>query len=933
MKQTPSTVFIIIVLFALNIAFAIQVTQEMALDVASIFLDTHPGFRLSPDQLCKSEPFAISNISVITSDVQPLAYIAHIEPQGYIAVSADTDIEPIIAYSTEGDFVIDESHNNLPYLILKTDLALRKEAKPFTNSAVLRANNLSWNSYLNHEKLFISSISTTSIWGPWIDTNWGQSAPYNEHCPIDPEAGERSVTGCVATATSQIIDYWEYPSSATFNSSDSYWSESTSPRIWIDASTASFYGLDYRGAGRYPTSASIADLMWACGVSLQMQYSNEGSSSDTRFVPDALMNKFDYASASGMIILSTGFWDTLQANILIAQPVELGIGGMGVGGHAIVCDGYDTSDLYHLNMGWSGYSNGWYSLPEGMPADFTIVGHQAKDIIPPVITRRPPQNLNAKSITGGYIELSWNRPFNITEPVIGYKIYRKGFYDTEYTHIITISDTIYLDTSISELTGYTYAVSADYSAGESDPLQISVYSGIIGGWSRTYGGAGDQVPYFVAPAPGYGCIAVGYTLLSSTLDKDGYVLRTVAGSSPLWTTSIDRAGTDDCLYSVCELPDSEFSAAGYSVNDSRNNIWLVKLNDTGDTIWTRLIETSYNEVALSHIFTSEDCFVLAGYRSEGSIEYGIAAKTDANGDTIWLRNYYSNTRFNSVKEVSSGGFILAGEISPGPLGQSDVHIVRIDINGDTLWSRNFGGTLDDVANCITEMRDGSFVITGKTRSYGMPIFNSMLVMKISSSGDEIWTRSFVDMGDFEGHSVIETHRGTIFAAGGAKFGGNLDIYTIELNCDGDSLATHTYGTAGSDIAYSAVQLPDTGLVIAGKTFQTDNTDFWLLKIGGDLLSSVEETLPPVPENISLLAHPNPFNSAVSLSLCDIDNSRDISAQIYDITGKYITDLRSSPNSSNTTLIWTPKEGIGSGIYLVRVKTGGEYISKRIIYIK
>ncbi len=928
--EKPAKLIAILVLIS-QIALAGAISPNSALEAAGIFLEVHPAFAMQPGK--SLGPFSIADLTPVNSpDGTTLAYIAGLAPKGYIAVAADTDIEPIIAYSVEGDFVFDDSPQNKPLRMLEADIALRLQAKAFVEPAHLRANNALWNSYLNRDKAVLGSVATTTVWGPWIDTNWGQSAPYNDLCPMDPAAGERAVTGCVATAMCQIVDYWEWPPSVSFNSSDSYWSEYTTPRIWIDATTASIASIDYRGAGRYPDNATIAALMFACGVSVEMQYSAEGSSSDTRNVPPALLNKFDYASAKDIIIMTTGFYDSLKANIFVAQPVELGIGGMDVGGHAIVADGWDSAtNLYHLNMGWSGYANGWYSLPSGMPEGFTIVGHQATNIVPPVITRRPPVDLKGKSITGGYIQLQWSRPFNITEPVIGYKVYRKGLYDTFYTYIGTTIAFTYTDLTVEELTGYTYAVSADYSAGESEKVEITLYSGIYGGWSRTFGGAGDQIPSGIAPAPGFGCVAVGFNTPAGSLDKDGYILRTVAGSSQVWERSLDLLGRNDAFTSVVTVNDSFYVAAGYTEFGGVSDILIAKFDDSGDTVWTSRLEDEASSIAMSLVECPDGGFMLAGYSLSGSVETGLLVKTDALGRELWRRQYLPGTRFNSLAKAA-GGFIAVGQRLSGALGLIDAHVVRVDDAGDTLWTRDFGGALDDVANSISPTNDGGFAVAGKTKSFGMPIFNSMLILKIDDSGNEIWLRTYVKLGDFEANSVFTRMNGNIFAAGSGKFNGNIDVYTRELSADGDSISAHIYGTDASDVGYAAIELADTGVVIACKTFNLDNNDFWILKIGGDLYSKVDEGDVSLPSDISAIsAFPNPFNSVVRIEV-PFETAR---VEVFDLAGRRVETIWPSTGDRGAPVfVWSPSASANSGVYLVRaVSAEGRTATGKIILLK
>jgi hypothetical protein len=126
-------------------------------------------------------------------------------------------------------------------------------------------------------------------------------------------------------------------------------------------------------------------LNFAAGVSVRMKYSSEASGSYVYYpghndARDALLGKFGYDTAVGMGGSHNQFYNTLQSDMMNGRPAMFGILG-GSEGHAIICDGYNSGENnYHLNFGWGGYNNGWYSLPNGMPAGYNVIDNAIVNI-------------------------------------------------------------------------------------------------------------------------------------------------------------------------------------------------------------------------------------------------------------------------------------------------------------------------------------------------------------------------------------------------------------------------------------------------------------------------------------------------------------------------------------------------------------------------
>jgi hypothetical protein len=253
-----------------------------------------------------------------------------------------------------------------------------------------------WQTYLEKE---IASFShrhfqqwpeegSTST-GGWVETTWNQSHPYNIYCPLDPNSGYRCITGCVATAMAQIVHYHQHIGDAAFNDQHAY---VTSNGIHIDRDSGALDFPTFEELNqllieldeKYDTGVPLEDedlatLNFACGISVGMDYSSAWSGAWTEEVAYTLRNTFNFASANVIFPACDSFFSHLKYNMKNALPVEMGISCSDTsGGHAIICDGYNTNQEYHLNFGWGGsapdeITTAWYHLPEGMPADYSII--------------------------------------------------------------------------------------------------------------------------------------------------------------------------------------------------------------------------------------------------------------------------------------------------------------------------------------------------------------------------------------------------------------------------------------------------------------------------------------------------------------------------------------------------------------------------------
>lgn len=198
-----------------------------------------------------------------------------------------------------------------------------------------------------------------------MSTTWNQSTPYNNQCPLD--GSSRSVTGCVATATAQVINYHRLPATKGTGTYSYTWNGQTLSFNYGNTTFDWNNMLDNYVSGKYNTTQSkaVATLMYAAGVGVQMGYSSSSSGALTLNIPRLLFENMQFDKGIKYMQrdwFTADQWDEMvYAELAAGRPVIYG-GQSTAGGHCFVCDGYDGSGYYHINWGWGGTSDGSYLL-------------------------------------------------------------------------------------------------------------------------------------------------------------------------------------------------------------------------------------------------------------------------------------------------------------------------------------------------------------------------------------------------------------------------------------------------------------------------------------------------------------------------------------------------------------------------------------------
>ncbi len=314
-----------------------------------------------------------------------------------------------------------------------------------------------------------------------------------------------------------------------------------------------------------------------------------------------------------------------------------------------------------------------------------------------------------------------------------------------------------------------------FGAGRSDVylIKTDVHGDAL--WTRTFGGADYDVGYSVQQTADGGYIIAGSTRSLGSGRYDVYLVKTDVKGRMIWTRTYGDTN-DDGARSVQQTADGGFIVAGCteSFGAGQGDVYLVRTDAVGDTMWTRTYGGAGHDEGFSVQQTTDSGFVIAGLtQSSGAGEDDVyLVKTDARGDTMWTRTFGgTDDDFGySVLQTADGGYVVAGLNESFGAGGEDVYLIRTTTHGDTLWTRTYGGPSTDEAHSVQQTADGGFIVAGSTYSFGAGNFDAYLI-RTDASGRALWTKTYGGTGDDGAWSVQQSPDGGFIMAGHASSAG------------------------------------------------------------------------------------------------------------------------------------------------------------------
>jgi hypothetical protein len=378
----------IVLMFSSVLANAAPLSQSEAIARAMAWMERNPVMSRASQSIAAVETFPnLGNYSV---------YVVQLDPKGYLVLNSDDRLPLVVSFSPDSSVDLTDSPDNAfrAMLLQYVEQVPKTLSQPVAMAAEV-----------------VAATSSTELYGPFLATSWNQCNPYNKLCPANPSGSEyygyRTASGCVPTAFAQVLNYHRWPlyGSSRHSYTDTVGSitgahsaDFSDPYDWASMQ------LSYDAFSANPQAAedAVAELMYELGVAAEADYGTNATSASTQDL-GAQLGKHFYFETNAFYNSQAALISPMEADLRAGFPCVVSIPG-----HAIVADGLlvdGGTKTYHINYGWGGSNNGWWSAG-GIPGGSLQSG---------VASLRPrlmafPQTNAVSGVAGGSTELRWILP-------------------------------------------------------------------------------------------------------------------------------------------------------------------------------------------------------------------------------------------------------------------------------------------------------------------------------------------------------------------------------------------------------------------------------------------------------------------------------------------------------------------------------------------
>jgi hypothetical protein len=268
-----------------------------------------------------------------------------------------------------------------------------------------------------------------------------------------------------------------------------------------------------------------------------------------------------------------------------------------------------------------------------------------------------------------------------------------------------------------------------------------------------------------------------------------------------------------------------------------------------DTLWTRHYGTDLNDKCSKVLSTADGGAIIIGSSSQWPdiLAQALVLRVNSDGEVQWQRSFggIGADVFTDAVSTEDGGYMLVGNTSTISNGFSDFWLLRVDHNGDSLWSRHYGGTDTEGCSAITRTSDFGYLLAGIILPSELECC-AVLVIKVNSEGDSLWSYSYSDSLDWIAEDVLETPDGGVVIFG-SHYRQIQDVVgpcfsLIKLNSEGlfewsqDYCVSQSPGSLPFSMGAKMDKTDDGGYLLGGSYLYTSHgeiglwNDAWVVKV-------------------------------------------------------------------------------------------------------
>ena len=478
-----------------------------------------------------------------------------------------------------------------------------------------------------------------------------------------------------------------------------------------------------------------------------------------------------------------------------------------------------------------------------------------------------------------------------------------------------------------------------------------------------------------------GYIIAGTTTSFGSGGRDILVIKTNAFGDTTWTKTFGGALDNEYGFCVQQTTDSGYIVSGVasSFDDVAGDMYIIKLNATGDTIWTRTFGGIGYEWGSFVQQTNDGGYVIIGqtpaFGAGGFDAYLV--KLNASGNLMWSKTYGGSSLEvgSAVQQTTDGGYILTGQIDSYGAGAGDFYLIKTDPTGNVVWTKAYGIPGSEAGVSVSQTTDGGYIIGGTSENTLGPLGPDMCLIKTDSVGNILWTNLYGGQMIDECYEVVQTSDGGYILCGKSfsfSTSSDYDVYIVKTNSQGILQWSKTYGGSGSatanDIGYSVQQTTDGGYIVTGETFSfgVGFTNLYLIKTDalgnsgcnhGSPATTTSAFFPQViapptltssggiisypatlvnaggtqtnlcltnaiTENqtlANLIAYPNPFTSSTTLEF-NATETKNIFISILDVVGRTVKNIPTKKLQSGENKITIDLTELNNGIYFCQINS-------------
>ena len=328
---------------------------------------------------------------------------------------------------------------------------------------------------------------------------------------------------------------------------------------------------------------------------------------------------------------------------------------------------------------------------------------------------------------------------------------------------------------------------------------------------------------------------------ATNTDDGMFLMKINATGDTSWTRNVGATSGNQAsqrIKAVDQGSDGTYYVGGFTeAFGTTFDFCVARLDNNGDTLWTRNLDhpQGAHDYCYAAQVSMDNNFVTFGRQGKFEVNYYLN-KWDTSGNIIWSKFYSIQNNHdsgNSMHQTSDGGFIMAGITENNSLNIYNTLVAKTDSVGNLEWAKTYVGSAEEECNAVKQVPDGGFLIAGTTQTFGSS-FQNVFVIKTDSLGDTLWTRTYSNSGNpIEAYALNLTNDNGFIITGRALYNSVYLVPLIRGDSLGNILWAKYYGLSGGsgfgNAGHDVIQTIDGGFIICGYTRNSGDWGGYLIK--------------------------------------------------------------------------------------------------------